>query len=92
MSTHQRNPRVPHRHRTGLGSAAVALGALVAIAVTILFLALTSAGYTVRATSTIHTSSPSTHHMAPIQHRGTVACHPELDPLTRQTHGGCPPH
>jgi integrase len=63
MSTHQRNPRVLQRHRTGLGPAAVALGALVAIAVTILFLALTSAGYTVRATSTIHTSSPSTHEL-----------------------------
>jgi hypothetical protein len=90
MSTHQGHPGVLYRHRTGLGSAAVALGALVAIAVTILFLALISAHHTVRANSTMHTQPPSTN-AAPIQNRGTAGCHPVLDPRTGQIHGGCAP-
>jgi hypothetical protein len=90
MSTHQGHPGALHRHRTGLGSAAVALGALVAIAVTILFLALTSAHHTLPANSTMHTEPPSTN-AAPNQNRGTAQCHPVLDPSTGQMHGGCAP-
>jgi len=61
------------------------LGALAATAVTILFLALTSAHHTLPANSTTHTQPPSTNAM-PIQNRGPV-----LDPRTGHTHGGFAP-
>ncbi|HEY2651069.1 MAG TPA: hypothetical protein VGI50_04040 [Solirubrobacteraceae bacterium] len=85
MATLQRNPDPRPRLPTRLGKLGAAL---VAIAVTILFLAAPGAHHSVLANSTTHTSvSPP-----PIQHRHTGGCHAVLDPLTGQMHGGCPPN
>jgi hypothetical protein len=82
MSTLQTTPRARHKPRTGPGTAAVAVGALVAVAVTVLMLALISE----------HQNAP-THphatHTVPIEHHGNGGCTAVSDPLSGQMHGGC---
>ncbi len=87
MSTLQSTPRVPYRLRTRLGAGLVALGALIAIAVSVLILALTGANHTTTASSATHNAAA--HVSVPVtQSHGTGAPHAVLDPLTGQMHGG----
>lgn len=84
------NPHHPNKPRTGSRSAAVAVGALVAIAVTALVLPLTGAHPTNPTNAAAHTRLASTHRTRP-HHAPSTGCHAVLDPMTGQMHGGCPP-
>jgi hypothetical protein len=88
MTTHQPAPHP--RPPTGLRKIGSALGALVAIAITILFLAFTSAQQTVHVNSTAH-HHPTPAHAKPNHHPRRGGCRAVLDPMTGQMHGGCPP-
>jgi hypothetical protein len=90
MSTLESDSGARHRSGTAVGSAAVALGALVAIAVTVLMLALTGAHQTLHVNSTTPTH-PTSALTAPIPYQDTGPCRAVLDPLTGQMHGGCAP-
>lgn len=84
------SPRPKHTPRRASRTTAVALSALVAIAVTVLALALTGAHAPLLPNQAAHTRVASTH-TAPIHHPRTSGCRAVLDPMTGQMHAGCPP-
>jgi hypothetical protein len=87
VSTLDSNPRSTLRLRAGAGKGVVALGALVALGVMVIFLALTGAN---RATPT-NSLSPSHSAIAQrtvAQYHSTGVSHAVVDPITGQLHGG----
>jgi hypothetical protein len=85
MSTLESKPRVEHKLRTASGSA---LGALIAIAVSALALALTGTNRTMPTRSATQPHSASSYPRR-AHYRGTGVCHAVLNPVTGQLHGGC---
>ena len=61
MSTQQTNPHSHRTHSTRTGAVAVALGALIAIGVSVLILTLTSANHTTGQNTAIQTHLASEH-------------------------------
>jgi hypothetical protein len=90
MSKLECHPRVPHRRKSGFGSALLAPGGLVAIAVTILFVALIGANRTIPTSPATHPHPASTY-TPPNQYRVAGRCHAVLNPITGELHGGCAP-
>ena len=88
MSTFESKPRVHHKLRSPSGSALAALGALIAIAIFVLALALTDANRTTP-TSSATDPHPASSYPPPAHYRGTGACHTVLNPISGALHGGC---
>jgi len=80
MSTPQSIPHLTPRFRIGLGTTLTALGVLVAIAVSILILALTGANNTtvatpVTASQAASGSTPQVHYLGPRQEQAATDAH-----------------
>lgn len=88
MSTLDSKPPVLRKLRSASGSALVALGVLVAIAVFVLAFALTGANRTVPASSATHPHAAFTYSRS-VDYRGTGRCYAVLNPITGELHGGC---
>jgi hypothetical protein len=88
MSTLQTNPRGPDTHNSRIGAAVTALGALIAIGVTVLILTLTGSGHTtipsgatpghgttthIRTACTRYFRDPGTHALICVQRAGHLA-------------------
>jgi hypothetical protein len=88
MSTPHSIPHVTPRFRIGLGTALSALGVLLAIAVTVILLALTGANHTTIATPVTASqastgSTPQAHYLGPRQQRAAI--NPQSVPGTTTT-------
>ncbi|MBV8998778.1 MAG: hypothetical protein JO304_06945 [Solirubrobacterales bacterium] len=89
MTTPESIPRAAPRLHTAIGRGLVALGALVAVAVTVLFLALTGANRT-NQTGFVTATQSSTAYLPPIRYHGTgtpPTMHPHHPALTRPARG-----
>jgi hypothetical protein len=88
MSALESKPHVQHKLRSASGSVLTALGALIAIAISVLALALTGANRTIPVRSATHPHRASSY-PRPRHYRGTGVCHAVLNPIPGQLHGGC---
>ncbi|MGB8881531.1 MAG: hypothetical protein WCD11_34875 [Solirubrobacteraceae bacterium] len=93
MSAPQSIPHVTHRFRIGLGTMLTALGVLLAVAVTIIILALTGANHTtvatpVTASAAANGSTPQTHYLGPRQQRAAI--NPQNGGITATASAGKP--
>jgi hypothetical protein len=87
VSTLHSNPRITLRLGAVAGKGVMALGALVAIGVTVLFLTLMGANRATPTSSLTHTHSAIAHPSA-VQNHSTGVFHAVIDPATGQLHGG----
>jgi hypothetical protein len=87
MSTLDSSPQIAPRLGNASGKGLLALGALIAVGVAVLILALTGANRTTP-TSLVTDTHPATTHLRVVQSHSTGVSNAVLDPLTGQMHGG----
>jgi hypothetical protein len=87
MSTLHTTQHAPHKIRRAVGTGVVALGALIAIGVFVLILALTGANRPGSTSPATH-AHPATAATPLVQHHGVTPGGAVLDPITGEMHGG----